>query len=43
MKRIIFVLKAWVKIIKERVKDYFVKRSFRKDFGIIFLREKIEL
>jgi hypothetical protein len=29
------------KIIKERGKDYFIKRSFRKYFRIIFLREKI--
>jgi hypothetical protein len=42
MKRIIFVLKTRSKIIKQRVRYYFVKRSFRKKFRIIFLEEKIE-
>jgi hypothetical protein len=42
MKRIIFIPKTWSKIIKQRDRDNFVKRSFRKDFRIIFLREKIE-
>jgi hypothetical protein len=36
MKRIIFVPKTQSKIIKLRVKDYFVKRSFKKDFRFIF-------
>jgi hypothetical protein len=42
MKRIIFVLNTRSKIIKSRVRNYFVKRSFGKDFIIIFLGEKIE-
>jgi hypothetical protein len=29
------------KIFKLRVRSYFGKRSFRKDFKIIFLEEKI--
>jgi hypothetical protein len=41
MKRIIFVPKTRSKITKYRVRNYFVKRSFRKDFRIIFLEEKI--
>jgi hypothetical protein len=41
MKRIIFVSRTWSKIIKWRVGDYFVKRSFRKKIRIIFLSEKI--
>jgi hypothetical protein len=41
MKRIIFVLKTRSKIIKYRVRNYFIKRSFRKDFIIIFFEEKI--
>jgi hypothetical protein len=42
MKIIIFVLKTWSKIIKQRGRGNFVKKSFRKVFRIIFLREKIE-
>jgi hypothetical protein len=42
MKRIIFLLKTRSKIIKLRSRGYFVKMSFRKDFRIIFLREKIK-
>jgi hypothetical protein len=41
MKRIIFVPKTQSKIIKERVGNYFIKRSFKKDFRINFLAEKI--
>jgi hypothetical protein len=41
MKRIIFVSMTRSKILKLRVRSHFVKRSFRKDFRIIFLEEKI--
>jgi hypothetical protein len=41
MNRIIFVPKTWSKRMKSRVRNYFVKRSSRKDFKIIFLEEKI--
>jgi hypothetical protein len=41
MKRTIFVLKTQSKIIKWRGKGYFIKKSFRKDFIFIFIREMI--
>jgi hypothetical protein len=43
MKRIIiFVPRTRSKLIKRRVKNYFVKKkSFRKDFKIIFFEDKI--
>jgi hypothetical protein len=41
MTRIIFVPKTRSKIIKQRVRNYFIKMSFRKYFRIIFLAEKI--
>jgi hypothetical protein len=41
MNIIIFVPKTWSKIVKQIVRNYFVKRSFKKDFRIIFVKEKI--
>jgi hypothetical protein len=41
VKRIVFVPKTQSRIIKLRARNYFIKRSFRKDFRIIFFAEKI--
>jgi hypothetical protein len=41
MIRTIFCTEDMVKIIKQRVRNYFIKRCFRKYFRIIFLEKKI--